>query len=145
MRYIRGHNTPRRPWTYTVEDRGYKTACWIWDGAKIPQGYGTTSVDGRTVGVHRVAYERAHGPIPAGLEIDHLCRTRPCVRPEHLEPVTTAENQRRGLAAKLTATDVRSIRKLIADGWVQNDIARAFGLSSGQVSRIATRQRWADV
>lgn len=45
---------------------------------------------------HRYSYERAEGPVPAGLELDHLCRVRSCVNPEHLEPVTHRENMRRG-------------------------------------------------
>lgn len=56
-------------------------------------------VDGRLVRAHRFSYERAVGPIPAGLQIDHLCRVRACVNPAHLEPVTCGENVRRSWAA----------------------------------------------
>lgn len=68
--------------------------CWIWLGAK-GRGYGHLSAGGRFVGAHRMAYELLVGPIPTGLEIDHLCRNPPCVNPDHLEPVTVRENQRR--------------------------------------------------
>lgn len=72
-------------------------ACWLWKGAKTPFGHGRFNVDRRARPAHRVAYELVVGPIPAGLEIDHLCRTPSCVNPAHLEPVTSAENTRRGM------------------------------------------------
>lgn len=68
--------------------------CWLWTGFINSTGYakfGTPSLY-----AHRVAYELVVGPIPAGLELDHLCRTRHCVRPSHLEPVTHRENVLRG-------------------------------------------------
>lgn len=73
--------------------------CVVYTGS-LTKGYGVTSVfrdDGTKVHayVHRVTYEMAHGPIPEGLTIDHLCRNRACCLPEHLEPVTQAENNRR--------------------------------------------------
>jgi hypothetical protein len=69
--------------------------CWLWTGACNSTGYGQWGVNGRSRSVHRVAYEALVGPIPDGLTIDHLCRVRPCCNPEHLEPVTIAENTAR--------------------------------------------------
>lgn len=69
--------------------------CWLWIGAVNNKGYGSTSVSNRSVMAHRWSYELFVGPIPDGLHIDHLCRIRNCVRPDHLEPVTLAENNRR--------------------------------------------------
>lgn len=68
--------------------------CLVWTG-NAPHGYGTFWLDGRKVRAHRFSYERFVGPIPDGLELDHLCRNTRCVNPEHLEPVTRAENLRR--------------------------------------------------
>ena len=71
------------------------TGCWLWAGALNRDGYGSVHMDGHNLGAHRVVYESEVGPIPDGLEIDHLCRTRCCVNPAHLEPVTAKENARR--------------------------------------------------
>lgn len=78
--------------------------CWLWTAGKW-QGYGRYRAGTRNVLAHKHAYELANGPIPAGLELDHLCRVRECVRPDHLEAVTHAENVRRGnggMPARLT-------------------------------------------
>ena len=84
-----------RFWAKVIEgDHGYGTACWIWQGARS-NGYGLFWHDGRQVGAHRFAYELIIGPIPAGLETDHLCRIPACVRPLHLELVTPQVNVRR--------------------------------------------------
>jgi len=72
------------------------TGCWLWIAGVNPLGYGQFWWSGRTVTAHRFAYEREVGPIPDGLELDHLCRTRCCVNPAHLEPVTHRENTLRG-------------------------------------------------
>ena len=67
-------------------------SCWFWLGPKHTHGYGLTTIDGRTRYAHRVMYENAIGPIPSGLQIDHLCEEKSCVNPEHLEAVTPYEN-----------------------------------------------------
>lgn len=72
------------------------TGCWQWTGTVTDQGYGTIWVNGKNRKAHRVTYEMFVGPIPDGLTLDHLCRNRPCVNPEHLEPVTQLINNLRG-------------------------------------------------
>ncbi len=71
--------------------------CWLWTASVDRCGYGKFSI-GRSkwVRAHRWLWERFNGPVPVGLELDHLCRTSACVKPSHLEPVTHIENMRRG-------------------------------------------------
>ncbi|MFJ1995270.1 HNH endonuclease signature motif containing protein [Streptomyces asiaticus] len=69
--------------------------CWLWTGRLNRSGYAEMKVNGRYRMAHRVAYEELVGPIPDGLQLDHLCRIRHCLNPAHLEPVTSAENTRR--------------------------------------------------
>ncbi|MEV0115551.1 HNH endonuclease signature motif containing protein [Streptomyces sp. NPDC050844] len=71
--------------------------CWHWTGHIKPNGYGQVTVGGRKFNAHRFAYEALRGPIPDGLVIDHLCRNRRCVNPDHLEPVTHQTNALRGI------------------------------------------------
>lgn len=72
--------------------------CWLWTGAKSRSGYGHVVYAAKHWPAHRLIYELEVGPIPEGLQLDHLCRERRCVRPDHLEPVTAAENTRRAVA-----------------------------------------------
>ena len=73
-----------------------ETGCWEWSAARTQGGYGVFWFDGKQHYAHRVAYELVKGKIPEGLELDHLCRHRACVRPDHLEAVTHKENLLRG-------------------------------------------------
>lgn len=76
-----------------VEDRGWESPCWIWIGTRDHKGYGKFWPDAKGVPAHRWSYENWVGPIPAGLQMDHLCRVHPCVNPDHVDPVTAKENQ----------------------------------------------------
>ena len=78
------------------------TGCWLWMRGADSRGYGVINRRGLETYAHRVAYTFLVGPIPQGLELDHLCRTPICVNPSHLEPVTHLENMRRGSIATRT-------------------------------------------
>lgn len=77
---------------FTVTDGG----CWTWTGYLHANGYATFFTGTRKQMAHRWSYEHHVGPIPDGLQIDHLCRVRHCVNPDHLEPVTARTNLMRG-------------------------------------------------
>jgi hypothetical protein len=83
-------------------ERDPETGCWLWAACRNSAGYGKFGIDGRVVLAHRFSYEQHVGPIPDGLQLDHLCRVRCCVNPAHLEPVTGSENVRRGKAGEIT-------------------------------------------
>ena len=69
--------------------------CWVWTTLDR-DGYGIVEIDGKSRRMHRVSYEHHHGPVPSGLQLDHLCRNRACFNPRHLEPVTARVNTMRG-------------------------------------------------
>jgi hypothetical protein len=97
--------------------------------------------DGRVRGAHRVFWEDANGPIPEGCEIDHLCRNRGCVNPDHMEPVLHAENCRRSSVAKLNAIAASEIRRL--DGFLsQQRIAELFAVDQTTISRVQRGESW---
>jgi len=81
--------------------------CWIWPGrtrGKVGHRRGYLTIGNKKYATHRFSYELLRGPIPRGLELDHICRTPLCFNPAHLEPVTHLENVRRGDGTKATAT-----------------------------------------
>ncbi len=92
-----------------VDRSGGPDSCWPFLGYLNPKSYGRyRELGGRTTQAHRYAYEALVGPIPEGLTLDHLCRTRACVNPAHLDPVTNRENVLRGVG--LSAQNARKDR-----------------------------------
>lgn len=89
-----------------IDVSGSGSDCWLWTGCLTERGYGLFWLRGN-VRAHRFSYETFVGPIPDGLVIDHLCRTRACVNPDHLEPVTDRENVLRGTGP--TAKNARAL------------------------------------
>jgi hypothetical protein len=99
------------------------TPCVRWKGPHDHDGYGITWLEDRSRVVHRIIYEQARGPIPEGMQIDHLCRTRDCIRLDHLEAVTQAENLLRGngaCARNARKTECKRGHPLSGDNLVPN-------------------------
>lgn len=86
---------------------GSAVECWPWLASVNGEGYGWFR-DGKVRNAHRVAYEHFVGPIPAGMDVDHLCRNTGCVNPAHLQPVSRRENILRGIG--VTAQNARKTR-----------------------------------
>lgn len=113
-RYLHGHSgrgsnrplmgLPARFWGMVRVNP--ESGCWQWTGSKgkkgYGHGYGIFNLNRLPQKPHRLTYEALLGPIPPNFELDHLCRNRGCCNPEHLEPVTHAENMARSIRAMQT-------------------------------------------
>ena len=148
-RYLSGHNRPVRhrksPVDYLIEDRGYATPCWVWQQGKSKQGYGMVALGGKRFLMHRVMYEQSFGPVPEGLELDHLCRIRHCINPAHLEAVTHAVNTQRGARAKLNEDLVRQAKGRNRAGESHVSIARSFGVDPSIICDLVNGRIWKGV
>ena len=133
MRFIIGHNKRKPGARYVETDCGFTSPCWIWQLSKIGAGYGRLQRDGVKHLAHRWYYEQRFGPVPDGLELDHLCGRKDCVNPDHLEPVTHVENVRRGNLPKLTAEAVAEIRGAEAS---DAELAETFSVAEVTVNLI---------
>lgn len=144
--YINGHNRRKRE-KYVIEDRGYRTPCWTWLLGKSIWGYGIIHTSEGSKAAHRHLYKQIRNPtLSEERHLDHLCRNRDCVNPDHLEPVTLAENVQRGRLAKLTPYSVCSIRWLaVTTTLTRVDIADIFGVSPATVFAILRGAIWRNV
>lgn len=107
--------------------------CWLWTGITTKGGYGRLYHEGSLHVTHRLAYTFWLGEIPEGLFLDHLCRVRNCVNPSHLEPVTHAENMRRGMGGWHHAAKTECPR-----GHPYDDVNTYQG-TSGRACRVCQR------
>lgn len=138
------------------------TGCLLWMGAHSPTIlYGSVKVLGQTMVAHRVAYMVAHGAIPERWDVAHRCHNKACVNPDHLRAMTHRANKaqdrgrikaaggyldrigERNWNAKLTADDVRSIRRAAASGTAFESLASRHGVAPATISGIVHRRRWA--
>lgn len=84
--------------------------CLVWMGSASKKGYGRMSVNGKSMYVHRYAYELAYGPVPQGMLVDHRCHNKICVEPSHLRAITTMQNnQNRAGAQANSTTGIRGV------------------------------------
>lgn len=148
-------------------DQSSPDGCWLWTGARSPQGYGRFQsggrVNGRSSVASRFSWQLAFGPIPAGMFVLHRCDNPPCVRPDHLFLGTNSDNMAdmvnkgryvsrerlpRGEAhpcARLTEADVIEIRQRFASGETRTSLAKTFGVSLSTVHDIIRRNIWRHV
>lgn len=136
--------------------------CWEWKRHRNQYGYGSLTVEGRTIYAHILAYKLGNGPIPDGLHVLHKCDNPRCINPAHLEVGTRSKNmadchargrsripptRKRGESngsAKLTAEKVSIIRDGLAAGVTQRQLADRFGVSQTLISRINRQEIWND-
>lgn len=139
QRFVMGHAARVRDYgpDYAVDP---DTGCWVWLKNRDRDGYGLCAHRvPRTA--HRWYWVQRNGPVPDGLELDHLCRNRLCVNPEHLEAVTHGENQRRAPFTKLDWEKVRAIRE---SSEPQKVLAERYGCSAVNISLIKNGKAWVD-
>lgn len=136
------------------------TGCHLWTRSFDGRGYGRFYIGGgrgerRLVGAHRFAFARANGPITSDVHVCHRCDNSKCVNPDHLFAGTNTDNrhdsvrkrrhafgERHGLS-KITSECAERIKDIWrVGGHSQSEIARYFGISQTQVSRIVNKQRW---
>lgn len=132
--------------------------CWTWNGPRDANGYGVITDEKRKqFRAHRIAYERAHGPIPNGKNVLHRCDNPPCVNPSHLFPGTAGDNsddkvnKRRHAHGdthpmrKLSAADVLQIRVDYAAHGNAGGIAERHGVKAGTVYDVVYKRNWKHV
>lgn len=123
------------------------TGCWNWTKARYGNGeYGAVWNGVRTVPAHRFCYEVFYGVILSNTQVvDHKCRNKLCVNPQHLEAVNKQENRRRGIGAKLSAGDIKEIKRLAFFGATGIELSKKFNVSRGAISMILNGKRGADI
>lgn len=136
-RYLHGHDRCRSGNEFAVENRDYKSPCWIWKRHINSSGYGMMRDSAGTLRAsYAVYYENKFGKVPEGLQLDHKCRQRACVNPDHLDPVTHAINVARGASCTISSEKIRRVKVLLENGTRQIEVAAAVGISQSAVSDI---------
>lgn len=122
------------------------SGCWNWNRSVSSNGYGMVqrTEGGRAMVAHRYIYIRERGPIPDGLQLDHLCRNKRCVNPDHLEPVTQATNTQRGAKTAITPKQAMAIYRLRGKER-REEVAKRYKVSVTTVASIWVGLRWANI
>jgi len=147
QRYLRHHGNRISPVEYIEmmcsEKEAITTPCWVWQRSKS-HGYGKIAQPGYRSprNAHCVYYERYVGPIPKGMDVDHLCHVRACVNPAHLEAVSREENIRRGDGSKLVEFQVREIHQKRRNGLTYREIGEIYGVSHQSCRSICVGAKW---
>lgn len=132
---------------YVVEDEHSRTfwsrvdqsdGCWEWTGSRNQKGYGQATLNGRRTGAHRVAWLRSGRTIPDGLQLDHLCRNRACVNPDHLEVVDNRTNVLRGRT--LPARNIQKTHCIRGHAYSEENTLRR--KDGSRVCRMCLSIRW---
>lgn len=119
--------------------------CWLWCASTSRGGYAQFNDGATMTRAHRWIYEQTVAPIPTGMDLDHLCRVRDCVNPDHLEPVTRSENLRRGYAARPAKTHCANGHEFDASNTFQrSDGARGCRTCRNHASRASKAKARAD-
>src|ERR1043166_7060111 len=113
------------PNNYIVDANG----CWIWQGRKTANGYGTFELQYKDHRAHKYHFEKKYGPVPVGKQLDHKCKVKACCNPDHVEPVTQIENMRRAGQIRLTIEQVGKIKTRLKNGEHHMHIVREYGVS----------------
>lgn len=144
-RYIKGHENRKSPVAYAEKDCGYITPCYVWLRGGTADGYGIRTRDGKLQTAHRLAYIDAYGPIPDDWVVHHKCENPPCVRPDHLQAMSNADNIRLSSRTTLTREIVVEIleRRKAGERW--KALAEHFGISYCGIRAIGCGMRWGDV
>lgn len=122
-----------------------KNGCWKWNRSLNHKGYARCCVKGRTSLGHKLFYENKYGSVPAGMVLDHLCKNRQCVNPDHLEIVTNMINCQRGRQSKINPQAVLKIRAYCSRGIKRANIANMFNVNVSQIHRIIKGLTWANI
>lgn len=153
MRFCVGHGTRSIGPDYIVNP---ETGCWEWQ-KNLRMGYGRAWRGGKLVSAHIWYWEQENGPVPEGMDLDHLCHNadldcaggteckhRRCVNPAHLEPARRTANVRRGRQTKLTQADVDAIRAAPMHWGAIPKLAEKYGVSRVAISKLRARAYWPD-
>lgn len=146
---------------WTKVDKNGPGGCWIWTASRKPMGYGHMRLRNKDYNAHRVSYEIANGPIPAGMSVMHTCDVTCCVNPAHLKLGTHQANMtdckekrrhshgERSNRNKLTEEQVRQIKRdhrfVHRTNNNTKELAEKYGVTAGTIGRIIYRDGWSHV